>query len=493
MTSRPSCTAPIAGTSSASSQARRLHDIASPSTPIDLLVTAGGVITLDARNAVHAPGAIAVRGDRIIAVGPADELAARFPTPARRIDAPACYAFPGLINTHTHLWQTLLKGLGDDMPLIAWIERLLLPTLPLLDPEACYLGAVLGALEAARSGCTTTLDFMHAHPDPAVYDAIIRAFEDVGGSLVLGRALRDRAPENAAVDPDDLALGPQLADCRRLFERHGPERVWLAPSTVWAMTEEGLRAVRRMADELGMRITIHMNEVRFDSDESLRRFGVRSLPYLESIGFLGPDVLHAHGVWLDDADVEVLARHRCPLSYNPVSNMYLGSGIPRIPDLRAAGVRLSLATDGAASNNSQDMLEALKFGALLQKVARCDPTVLTAPEMLRLATLGGADALGRDDLGRLGPGQRADLFLFDPRHPKSVPLHDPVSTLVYSGGESNVVTTVAAGRVVLEDGRITTVDEADLLDRAQRAATALARRAGTDALVRNRPGPVDVG
>lgn len=455
--------------------------------PADLLVTAAGVMTLDPDNTIHAPGAIAVRGDRILAVGPLGQIAAQHPNPTRRIDAPACYAFPGLINTHTHLWQTLLKGLGDDMPLIAWIEALLLPTLPLVDPEACYLAAALGALEAARSGCTTTLDFMHAHPDPAVYDAIVRAFEDVGGSLVLGRALRDRAPENAPIDPRELALGPQLDDCRRLFERYGAERVWLAPSTVWAMSEDGLRAVRRMADELGMRITIHLNEVRFDSEESLRRFGLRSLPYLESIGFLGPDVLHAHGVWLDDADIEILARHGCALSYNPVSNMYLGSGVPRVPDLRAAGVRLSLASDGAASNNSQDLLEVLKFGALLQKVAHRDPTALTAPEVLRLATLGGADALGRADLGSLAAGQRADFFLFDPRHPKSVPLHDPISTLVYSGGEHNVVTTVAAGRVVLENGRIATVDEADLLDRAQRAAVALAQRAGTSELVRNRP------
>jgi 5-methylthioadenosine/S-adenosylhomocysteine deaminase len=237
-----------------------------------------------------------------------------------------------------------------------------------------------------------------------------------------------------------------------------------------------------------MRITIHLDEVRFDSEESQRRFGLRSLPYLDSIGFLGPDVLHAHGVWLDAADVELLAKRNCPLSYNPVSNMYLGSGIPPIVDLVQAGVRLSLATDGAASNNSQDMIEALKLGALLQKVARCDPTVLTAPQVLRLATVGGADALGRPDLGHLAPGLRADFFLFDPRHPRSTPLHDPISTLVYSGAEHNVVTTVAAGRVVLEDGRITTVDEPALLERVQAAALDLSRRAGTDALVRQRSG-----
>ena len=457
--------------------------------PIDLLVSAAGVATVDPDDTVHAPGAVAVRGDRIVAVGPADQLSAQY-RPTRRIDAPECWVFPGLINTHTHLWQTLLKGLGDDMPLIDWIEALLLPTLPHLDDETAYLGAALGALEAVRSGCTTTLDFMHAHPRCSLYDQVIRGFAEVGASLVLGRGLRDRAPENAPISDEDLRLKPQLDDCGRLLREHGPDRVWLAPSTVWSMTEEGLRAVRRMADEEGMRITIHMNEVRFDSEESQRRFNQRSLPYLDSVGFLGRDVLHAHAVWLDDEDIRLLARHGCAVSYNPVSNMYLGSGTPRIVDLLDAGVRVSLATDGAASNNSQDMFEVLKFGALLQKVARCDPTALTAPQILRLATVGGADALGRADLGHLAPGMRADFFLFDPRHPKSVPLHDPISTLVYSGGEHNVVTTVAAGRVVLEDGRFTGVDEAQILDRAQQVAADLARRAGTAANVRNSPARV---
>jgi 5-methylthioadenosine/S-adenosylhomocysteine deaminase len=232
-----------------------------------------------------------------------------------------------------------------------------------------------------------------------------------------------------------------------------------------------------------MRITIHMNEVPFDSAESVRRFNKRSLPYLDSIGFLQPDVLHAHCVWTDEEDIRVLAKHDCPISYNPISNMYLGSGIPPIGKLLEAGVRVSLATDGAASNNSQDMIEVLKFGALLQKVAHCDPTAMTAPQILRLATVGGADALGRKDVGHLAPGMRADFFLFDPRQPKSVPLHDPISTLVYSGGQQNVVTTVAAGRVVLEDGSFTDADERDILARAQAVATELSRRAGTDSIV----------
>ncbi|MFN8636720.1 MAG: amidohydrolase [Chloroflexota bacterium] len=454
-----------------------MTDSSPPPVPCDLLVTAAGVVTVDPSDTILRPGALAVSGDRIVAVGAPDDLARRY-APKKRIDRPACWIFPGLINTHNHLWQTMLKGLGDDMGLIDWIRTLLVPTMPVLDDEQAYLASALGALESARSGCTTMLDFMHHFPRLSLYDETIRAFEEIGGSLVMARTVRDNVATTTAGYAADLTLDQQLAHIESLLERHGRDRVWVAPGTVWGMTVDGLKQVRAFADRLGLLITIHMNEVAFDSEESVRRFGMRSVPLLASLGFLQDDVLHAHGVWNDDEDIKILARHRCAVSYNPISNMYLGSGVPPIVKMREAGVRLSLATDGAASNNSQDMIEALKFGALLQKVAHKDSTVVTAPEILRMATVGGADALHRADLGYLAPGMQADFFLFDPRRPKSTPLHDPISTLVYTGGEQNVVTTVAAGRVVLEDGEIVTANEAELLERAQQAAERLARTAG---------------
>lgn len=453
-----------------------MTDASLATTPCDLLITAGGVVTVDPNDTILRPGAIAVSGEKIVAVGAPDELARAY-APGKRIDAPACWIFPGLINTHNHLWQTMLKGLGDDMGLIDWIQTLLVPTMPLIDDELAYLGSALGALESARSGCTTMLDFMHHFPRLSLYDETIRAWEEIGGSLIMARTVRDNVGRAVAGYEHDLTLQQQLDHIERLLEQHGRDKVWVAPGTVWGMSVDGLKQVRAFADRLGLLVTIHMNEVAFDSEESVRRNGMRSVPLLASIGFLNDDVLHAHGVWNDDEDIRLLARHRCAVSYNPVSNMYLGSGIPPIVKMREAGVRLSLATDGAASNNSQDMIEALKLGALLQKVAHKDSTVLTAPEILRMATVGGADAIHRADLGHLAPGMRADFFLFDPRHAKSTPLHDPISTLVYTGGEHNVVTTVAAGRIVLEDGQITAVNEAEILERAQHAAERLATAA----------------
>src|SRR3954466_9005371 len=201
--------------------------------PCDLLVTAAGVVTVDPSNTILRPGALAVSGRQIVAVGSPDELSRAY-APKKRIDAPACWVFPGLINTHNHLWQTMLKGLGDDMGLIDWIQRLLVPAMPLIDDELAYLGSALGALESARSGCTTMLDFMHHFPRLSLYDETIRAFEEIGGSLVMARTVRNNAGTGAGY-ADDLTLDQQLQHIEALLERNGRDRVWVAPGTVWGM------------------------------------------------------------------------------------------------------------------------------------------------------------------------------------------------------------------------------------------------------------------
>src|SRR5215212_876286 len=176
-----------------------------PAAPCDLLVTAAGVVTVDPNDTILRPGAIAVSGERIVGVGSPDDLAHAY-APKERIDAPACWIFPGLINTHNHLWQTMLKGLGDDMGLIAWIQTLLSPTMPLIDDELAYLGSALGALESARSGCTTVLDFMHHFPKLSLYDETIGAFEEIGGSLVMARTIRDNVGAATSRAANDLDL-----------------------------------------------------------------------------------------------------------------------------------------------------------------------------------------------------------------------------------------------------------------------------------------------
>jgi 5-methylthioadenosine/S-adenosylhomocysteine deaminase len=451
--------------------------------PVDLLILGGTIVTARPDGLVIEDGAIAVVGEAIVDLGRRGDIADRY-TASRTIAADRMLIFPGLVDTHTHLYQTLLKGLGDDLPLMEWLDACTLPSIPHLTPHMCYAAAVVGCIESLRSGCTTIFDYMVDHPDTQVYDAILKAFDDVGIQGILGRGLRDRQTEAVKLPLPPIA--DQLADCARLVDRYGASRVWVAPGATWALEEDSLRAARRLATERGMRISLHTDEVLFDSQESLRRFGQRTVPFLERIGFLGPDVLHAHCVQLTDEDCAILARHEAKVSYNPVSNMYLGSGVPPIPQLLELGVTVGLGADGAASNNSQDMLEALKVGALLPKVAWRDPSIFTAPDALRLATTGGASALGRDDIGSLEPGKRADLFIFDPLHAKSIPVHDPVSTLVYSSGEINIQTTVVGGRVVLDDRRVVGVDEEAVLLEAQMLAEQLSELAGTRARVAGR-------
>jgi 5-methylthioadenosine/S-adenosylhomocysteine deaminase len=445
-------------------------------TPVDLLILGGTVVTARPDGQVITDGGLAIVGESILAIGPRQELTERFQA-QRTLNAAGEIVFPGLVDTHTHLYQTLLKGLGDDLPLMEWLDACTLPSIPHLTPRMCYVAAALGCIESLRSGCTTIFDYMVDHLDTDVYPAILQAFDDVGIQGILGRGLRDRQAENVPMQLPRIE--DQLADCARLVDAYGPRRVWLAPGATWALELSSLQATRRLASERGVRMSLHTDEVLFDSQESMRRFGLRTVPFLESIGFLGPDILHAHCVQLTDEDCQILARHDAAVSYNPVSNMYLGSGVPPIPRLLDLGVTVSLGADGAASNNSQDMLEALKIGALLPKVAARDPSIFTAPDALRLATSGGAAALGRDDFGTLEVGKRADLFVFDPLHAKSIPVHDPVSTLVYSSGQVNVRTTVVGGQVVLEDGRIVGVDENAILREAQTLAEELSITAGT--------------
>jgi 5-methylthioadenosine/S-adenosylhomocysteine deaminase len=443
---------------------------------VDLLVLGGTLVTARADGLVVPDAGIAISAGSIVDIAARHEVSARFAA-KRTITVGGMLIFPGLVDTHTHLYQTLLKGLGDDLPLIDWINACTAPSIPHLTPRMCYVAAALGCIESLRSGCTTIFDYMVDHADPQVFDAIMQAYDDVGIQGILGRGLRDR--QAPAVNVSASGIDAQLADCKRLVDAYGRRRIWVAPGATWVMEEDGLRAARRFADEHGVRLSLHTDEVLFDSEESLRRFGLRSVPFLEQIGFLGPDVLHAHCVQLTDDECRILARHGGCVSYNPVSNMYLGSGVPPIPRLLELGVTVSLGADGAASNNSQDMLEALKMGALLPKVAWRDPAVFTAADAVRLATSGGAAALGCADFGTLEPGKRADLFVFDPLHAKSIPVHDPVSTLVYSSGQVNVRTVIVGGRVVLDDRRIVGVDEDAVLREAQTLAEQLAEVAGT--------------
>ena len=459
----------------------------------DLLIKNAHIVTVNAKREIIFPGAVAITEDTIRAVGKTGDFEG---AEARRvIDATGSAVFPGLINTHTHLFQSLLKGLGDDRPLAEWLVTATLPSAVQFRETEIHTSAVLGCLDALHSGTTTILDYNYCHPVPGLGDATVRGFRDVGLRAILGRGMTV-AGEHFGI-PSEMRSTPDrvFADFERLYDAyHGADngriRVWLAPGSVWGNTPEALRRARAIATEVKTGITVHTSETPWDREAAGFEHGGRNdFEALEDNGVLGPDVLLVHCVHLTPDEIRRAARYDVKISHNAVSNMYLASGVAPVPAMLEAGLTCSIGTDGAASNNTQDAIEALKMTVLMHKVVTMDPTAMTAGKVLEMATIDGARAVGMDDLvGSIEPGKRADLFILDPATtPRSVPMHHPVSTLVYSGGAGNVATVIVDGRVLIDGGKAVNLDERTFLARAQRISADLAERAGTAELVRRRP------
>jgi len=447
-----------------------------------LLIAGGTIVTMDPERRVIEDGAVLVRGTRIAAVGPRASVAAQAGR-AETIDATGGLVLPGFVNTHTHLFQTLLKGPGDDRPLYLWLREMTAPAASALTEEDCEAAALHGGVEAIRSGTTTIVDFMYPHPRPGLTDAVIRGLEPSGVRAIVCRGFVTRGMDLGIPGSIVQTLGVALADSERLVREHnagdGLIRVGIAPCLLWMVDEAGLRATREFADAYGTLITYHLAETSFEVDYAMRTYGKRETEVLLNAGLLGPDLLGVHCTKLLDADIGMLGSFDVKVSHNPVSNMYLASGVAPIPDMLKAGLTVGLATDGPASNNNQNMIHVLKYTALLHKVAREDPVAMTAEKVLEMATIDGARAIGMGgEIGSLEAGKRADVTVMAFDNPFVAPVHDPVSSIVYAALGTEARWVLVDGRVVLADGQLTTLDEDAVRERASRAAVDLARRAG---------------
>lgn len=448
---------------------------------IDLIIKNAYLITMNAKREVIPNACIAVEGDKILAVG-TDALLEQYQAD-KVIDAAGKYVFPGFISTHSHLFQTMLKGLGRDKFLIDWLNSSVRVALHNFDEETVYYAALLGCMEGIRSGTTTILDYMYAHPIAGLDDCVTQAFEDIGIRGVLGRAFT-----NVASFPPEIAC-PRVEterdffdDVRRLnakYQNHSRISACMAPGIIWDHTDEGFREMRSTANELHMPITMHLVETPDDDAFSREKYGEDTIPHLERLGVLGPDFIAVHCVYMKDEDLDTFKKYDVKVSHNPNSNMVLASGVARIPEMLEKGITVSLACDGSASNDTQNMLEVIKAASLMQKVHHRDPSLMPASTVLELATLGGARTLGREsELGSVEAGKKADFILFDPLSPWSAPVYDPVSTLTYACSPDNIKAVVIDGKVVLEDGHMTTVDEEKVIREAQRLGARLVEKSG---------------
>lgn len=455
---------------------------------IDTLITNATIVTINNNREILNNGALAIKGDRIIDIGSSEVLTKKYRDAQKIIDATGKAIFPGLINTHNHLFQSLLKGLGDDRALADWLVQVMFPSAAKLTPEEAYYGAMLGCIDGIHSGTTTVMDYMHAHPGPGLADGVIKAFQELGIRGVLGRGYMDNGAEFGTPKAIMQDIKTIEADCVRLLDSYhnsnnGRIKIWVAPAAVWLSTKESLLMSKRLADTYQTGIAIHVSETPFDREASKVLHGNWDIDILAELDIIGPNVLMVHCVHLTPHDIRMTKYFDAKVSHNPVSNMYLSSGVAPIPRLVEAGVTVGIATDGAASNNSNDMLEVLKFAALMQKVHHLDPTIITAEKVLEMATIDGARALGlENEVGSLEVGKKADLFIFNPAlSAKAVPMHNPVSTLVYSSSPVNVEMVIIDGSIVLEDGEIKTVKEKNLLAKIQEIADRLSVKAGTNA------------
>ncbi len=397
-----------------------------------------------------------------------DEL----PHPEREFDAVISgkdkLVMPGLINAHTHLSMTLLRGYADDLPLMTWLREKIWPLEARLTPDDIYWGALLGLAEMIRSGTTCFADMYFA------MDRVAEAVEASGLRALLSYGII--APEPGEKLDRELKIAEEFVE-RFHNAADGRVRAAVSPHAPYTCHPRVWEKAVELARERGLIVHTHLSETRTEVEEARKRWGKTPPEHLESLGVFKVPVLAAHCVHLTDRDIEILKRHDVRPVHNPTSNLKLASGVAPVWKLVRAGLTVALGTDGAASNNDLDMFEEVRLAALLQKGILEDATALPALEALKLATVNGARALGWPDLGAIEVGRRADLIVLDVAAPHWTPRYDAISNVVYAAKGADVVTVIVDGRLVMKDHEILTFDEEEAKARA-RAFAERARHVG---------------
>ena len=378
------------------------------------------------------------------------------------IDAKDKILLPGFVNTHTHLSMALFRGLADDLSLDEWLNDNIWPMEANLNEYYCYIGALLGAVELIKSGTTTFSDMYFYMEDVA------KAVEESGIRAVLSYGMIDFGDEEKRKAEIEKNMN-LFKNCHNTAD--GRIKVFFGPHSPYTASEELLKEVRKLADENNIKIHIHVSETQKEIDDVSAEKGLRPFEYLDSIGFLGPDVICAHSVWLSDEEIEIIKKHDVKISHNPCSNMKLASGIAPVKKLLDNDICVAIGTDGASSNNNLDIIEELKTASLLQKVSTLDPEALNSDEALAMGTIEGAKALGLDDeIGTIEVGKKADLILIDTNNANMIPDSSKLSSnVIYAANGFNVDTTICNGQILMENRQLTTLDEQDIYKKAKEA------------------------
>jgi len=431
---------------------------------VDILIEGGTVLTLDDADRIIRSGSVAIRGDRIVALGPRADIGSQY-RGRRVIDAAGHVVMPGLVNAHTHAAMTCFRGIADDLELMEWLNKYIFPAeAKNVDAELAYWGSLLACAEMIRSGTTCFCD-MYIFEDETAKAASL-----AGMRCLLGEVLFDFPSPNFKTPDEGLACTESLIT---KWAGHDLVRITVEPHALYTCSPELLKKSKALADRHGVPLSLHLLETKSEREGLTEKLGCSPVRFLRDTGLLDENLLAFHCVWLDEADIETMARAGAKAVHNPESNMKLASGVAPVTALQAAGVTVALGTDGCASNNNLDMLQEMDTVAKLHKVSRLDPTAMSAKTVLRMATVDGARALGMGaDAGRLSAGMKADVITLDFNRPHLTPLYHEESQLVYCASGSDVDNVVINGRLVMEGRKILTFDEGEAMDRVN----AIARR-----------------
>lgn len=427
---------------------------------VDLVVTNGTVVTMDAQRHVLENGAVAVRGDSIVAVGPSADIAAQYDA-AKIVDARGAIVMPGLINGHAHAAMSLFRGMADDLALDDWLKKYIFPAEARnVTEDFVVWGTRLGMLEMLRGGITTYADMYYFE------DAVARVTKEAGMRGVLGETILDFPA------PDNKTVAQALEYTQKFIEHWKGDPLIVAaaaPHSMYTCSAKTLQEAAALARRNHAPILIHLAEAPFELQLSREKYGITPVGYLAREGILGPDVTGAHCVWVDQADIATLVQYGVGCTNNPSSNMKTAAGVSPVVDMLAAGAAVGLATDGAASNNNQDMFEEMDLAAKLQKITRMDSRALPAEQVVEMATIGGARAVHLEKLiGSLEAGKKADLIVVDTTAPHATPMYNVYSQLVYALKATDVRSVVIGGKMVMEDRKMLTLDETAILVKANK-------------------------
>jgi 5-methylthioadenosine/S-adenosylhomocysteine deaminase len=418
---------------------------------VDLLVLGGTIVTMNNARDVIEDGGLAVRGGRIVAIGPRAQIERRY-TARQRINSVGKLITPGLINGHTHVPMVLFRGLADDLDLQDWLTKYIFPAeAKNVSEEFVRAGARLGLAEMIRGGTTTYCDMYYFE------DAIAEETSRAGVRAVLGETVIDFPVADNKTNAEAMAYVEKFVSHWKGNDLIVPA---IAPHAPYTVSEEHLKAARAFSDRTGAPIVTHVSETKRELDDSVKAKGASPVAYLDRIGFLNDRVIAAHVVWPQGSDISILKKRGVGVVHNPQSNMKLASGVAPVPRMMNEGVFVGLGTDGAASNNDLNMWEEMDTVAKLHKVFSGDPKVISAQQAFELATIRGAQALHLDkEIGSLETGKRADLLIIERDALNQIPLYNVYSDLVYATKSFDVQSVIINGRVVMQNRRLLTLNE----------------------------------